>query len=173
MRLFLDELRGAFSNAGEISFESLANLKYLNACLKETLRIYPPVPIGSPRVIPKGGQHVLGQWIPEETRVSCHHWSTYRSEENFKHADQFVPERWLNDPNYAGDALEAHQPFGFGPRNCLGQNMAMHEMRLFAAHVFFTYDFELCKESQNWSDQQAYALWIKKPLMCRVTPARK
>lgn len=112
---------------------------------------------------------MLGKWIPPDTRVSVHHWSTYHSESNFKNADSFVPERWLRaDPTYAGDALEAHQPFGFGPRNCLGQNMALHEMRLILATVLFKFDLELCEESRGWAEQKAFALWMKGPLMCRV-----
>ncbi|KAH6639994.1 cytochrome P450 [Truncatella angustata] len=170
MQLLLAEIRGSFESTQDINFDSLANLKYLNACLKETLRIYPPVPIGSPRVIPQGGRAVLGVWLPEETRVSCHHWSTYHSEANFRHAETFAPERWLGDPTYGGDVLDAHQPFGWGPRNCLGQSMALHEMRLILATVLHTFDLELCEESRGWPDQRAFALWFKKPLICFLRP---
>src|SRR6478735_7971646 len=75
MEILLKEIRGRFTNADEISFESAAELKYLNTCVKETLRIYPPAPIGSPRVVSPGGQQILGKYIPAETRVSVHHWS--------------------------------------------------------------------------------------------------
>ncbi|OLN95255.1 Versicolorin B desaturase 4 [Colletotrichum chlorophyti] len=171
MKKLLDEIRGSFTKLNDLTFEHLAELKYMNACLKEALRIYPPVPIGSPRVVLPGGQQILGKWIPAETRVSVHHWSTYQSEANFKNANTFAPERWLKtDPTYAADALEAHQPFGFGPRNCLGQSMAMHEMRLILATLLFEFDLELCDESRNWSDQKSFALWIKNPLMVRATP---
>ncbi|KAH7174263.1 cytochrome P450 [Fusarium flagelliforme] len=172
MEILLKEIRGRFTNADEISFESAAELKYLNTCVKETLRIYPPAPIGSPRVVSPGGQQILGKYIPAETRVSVHHWSTYRSESNFKDADKFVPERWLRtDPKYAGDALDAHQPFSIGPRNCLGQNMALHEMRLILAVLLFKFDLELEETSEDWADQKAFGLWQKKPLMMRAKPA--
>ncbi|KAF4785653.1 hypothetical protein HER10_EVM0008443 [Colletotrichum scovillei] len=171
MNTLLEEIRGNFTKLDELTFERLQELKYMNACLKEALRVYPPVPIGSPRVVLPGGQQILGKWVPADTRVSVHHWSTYRSESNFKNADTFTPERWLKtDPTYAGDALEAHQPFGFGPRNCLGQNMAMHEMRLILATLLFSYDLELCEESRDWKNQKAFALWIKNPLMIRAKP---
>jgi cytochrome P450 len=170
MKTLVKEIRTSFKTDGEIGFDSLANLRYMNACIKEALRVYPPVPIGSPRVIPEGGQTVLGRWIPPETRVSVHHFSTYHSEANFKNCDSFVPERWLGDALYKDDVLEAHQPFGWGPRNCLGQNMALHEMRLILANVIYHFDLELCSESRNWTDQTAYALWSKNPLICRLTP---
>lgn len=118
-----------------------------------------------------GGQAILGKWIAPETRVSVHHWATYQSELNFTDADTFVPERWLGtDSRYAGDALDAHQPFGFGPRNCLGQNMAMHEMRLLLATILFKFNLELCDESRDWANQKSYALWIKTPLLVRARP---
>lgn len=171
MKTLRAELDDRIKTEDDITFERTAEMKYLNACLKEALRIYPPVPIGSPRVVPKEGQQVMGKWIPAETRISVHHWSTYHSEANFKNANTYVPERWLRtDPVYAGDALEAHQPFGFGSRNCLGQNMAMHEMRLLLATILFKYDLELSDESRDWSAQKAFALWIKKPLLIRATP---
>ncbi|KAH9904941.1 cytochrome P450 [Xylariomycetidae sp. FL2044] len=173
MELLIKEIRGTWKSVDDISFDSTANLKYLNACLKETLRIYPPVPIGSPRVIPKGGQEILGRWIPEETRVSVHQYSTFHSEANFRNPESFAPERWLGDPMYADDNQEAHQPFAYGPRNCLGQGMAMHEMRLILATLLYTFDLELCDESRRWSDQLSYSLWMKNPLMCRLTPAAK
>ncbi|KAK2596069.1 hypothetical protein N8I77_013577 [Diaporthe amygdali] len=167
----IEEVRNSFRSQDDINFESLGSLKYLNACLKEGLRVYPPVPIGSPRVVLEGGQMILGEWIPAETRVSVHHWSTYHSEANFTDADSFIPERWLGtDPKYADDSFNSHQPFGFGPRNCIGQNMAMHEMRLLLATLLFKFDLELCEGCENWATQKSYALWIKQPLKVRVKP---
>ncbi|KAI5925904.1 cytochrome P450 [Camillea tinctor] len=173
MEILVGEIRGHFSDVNDMSFDTLANLKYLTACLKEGLRIYPPIPVGSPRVVSGGGQIITGRWVPSGTRVSVHHWSTYHSPANFKNHGSFVPERWLGDPLYANDKLDAHQPFSWGPRNCLGQSMAMHEMRINLAKVLFSFDLELCDESQNWQDQLVFSLWEKKPLMCRIRPVGK
>lgn len=169
-RRLTDEIRTKFQSSKEMTFENLAECKYLNACLKEGLRIYPPVPIGSPRVIPAGGQNILGKWIPQDTRVSVHHYSSYRSQANFRDPENFVPERWMGHPKYVDDVQDAFQPFGWGHRNCLGQNMAMNEMRLILASVFLHFDLQLCNESQNWLEQKTFALWMKKPLLCKVNP---
>lgn len=48
-------------------------------------------------------------------------WASYQSERNFRNPDQFVPERWLDDPEYAHDVRDILQPFSVGPRNCLGK----------------------------------------------------
>lgn len=108
------------------------------------------------------------------TRASVHHYTTYRYPENFKNPDAFVPERWLgSDPAYDNDRRKALQPFSYGPRNCLGQNMAMYEMRIILAKVFFSFDIELSKDHLEWADQKVFALWEKGPLMCYVKAADK
>ncbi|KAI1082632.1 cytochrome P450 [Whalleya microplaca] len=173
MEYICEEIRGKFSSTEQINLDSIAHLKYTNACIKEALRIYPPAPASFPRVISDGGHIVLGRWIPPKTRVSVSHYATYHSETNFKNPETFAPERWLGDPIYAGDIRDAHQPFSWGSRNCLGQNMAMHEMRLILVTMLFTFDLELCEESRNWPDQRACALWLKNPLMCRLKPVAR
>lgn len=56
-----------------------------------------------------------------KTVVSVAPIATYHSESNFKHADQFIPERHLGDPTFASDNKDALQPFSVGPRNCIGR----------------------------------------------------
>lgn len=46
--------------------------------------------------------------------------------------------------------------------------MAYHEMRLIMTRVLYTFDLELCPESKDWTDQECYTLWEKKPLMCKM-----
>ncbi|KAK3116147.1 hypothetical protein LTR53_003820 [Teratosphaeriaceae sp. CCFEE 6253] len=166
------EIRAAFTSLEDLHLEDLARHKYLIAVLQEGLRLYPPVPIMMPRTVPPGGMEIDGQWVPGGTTVGAHHQSTYRSEDHFKHADEFHPERWLGDPEFAGDHLDAMEPFMVGPRNCLGKNLAWHEMRLLLAAVVLSFDLELCDESRDWSDQRVFTLWEKKPLICRVTPVK-
>jgi cytochrome P450 len=170
MQRLCQEIRGSFQSIKDMTFDSLASLKYLNACLKESLRIYPPVPIGTSRLVPEGGLQILGRWMPAGCRVSCHHYAMYHSAANFRDPDAFVPERWLGDSRYVNDVQDVHQPFSYGPRNCLGQNMAMHEMRIIFSTVLFNFDLELCDENDDWPDQQTYAVWLKKPLKCRIRP---
>ncbi|TID18774.1 cytochrome P450 [Venturia nashicola] len=71
---------------------------YLNACLKEGLRFYPPVAAGQPRITPEPGATVCGQYVPAQTVVSVAHYSAYHSPTNFHLPDEFHPERWLSEP---------------------------------------------------------------------------
>lgn len=60
------EVRSAFKSEDEINMSSVNDLNYMLACLDEALRVYPPVPLGLPRVVPKGGCEITGQFIPED-----------------------------------------------------------------------------------------------------------
>ncbi|KAF7538061.1 hypothetical protein G7054_g3272 [Neopestalotiopsis clavispora] len=84
MKILTDEIRSRFENYQDITFEALAQLDYLNACIREGLRVYPSIPSGIPRVVADGGNIILGKYVPGGTRVSVHQTATYRSPANFK-----------------------------------------------------------------------------------------
>ncbi|KAK4957698.1 hypothetical protein LTR10_005665 [Elasticomyces elasticus] len=165
------EIRSAFRSVDDFRFEDLARQKYLMAVLHEGLRMYPPLPILVPREVPSSGMKIGDHWVPGGTVVGVHHYATYRSETHFRHANEFRPERWLGDPEFASDHLDTLEVFSVGPRNCLGQNLAWHEMRLLLATVLLNFDLELCEENDNWIEQRVFTLWEKKPLMCKLVPA--
>lgn len=58
------EISENFSSYEEISAASAARLRYLHAVCLEALRIFPPLPLGLPRVVPKGGAIVDGNFVP-------------------------------------------------------------------------------------------------------------
>lgn len=163
-----DELRTAFASNEDMHLEPLAKLPLLEATIKEGIRMYPPVPIGLSRISPPGGMTVGSHFVPEGTAIAVHQLSTYRDKSNFKHPYEFRPERWLEDPEFKDDRLDAFEPFSVGPRNCLGKNLAWHEMRLLLATVVLNFDMEICPESETWADQKVYTLWEKPSLMCRL-----
>ena len=121
MKKLTEELRANFETFDDLNLEALAQLKYLMAVLHEGLRMYPPVPISLPRVVPEGGAAICGEFVPQGTSVGVHQYSTYMREQNFKKPYEFHPERWLGDPEFKDDHLDALEPFSVGPRNCLGK----------------------------------------------------
>lgn len=64
-----DEVRSAFKSYDEIDGTSTVSLKYLHAVALEGMRIYPPLPLGLPRIVPTGGDTVDGYFIPEGVSV--------------------------------------------------------------------------------------------------------
>lgn len=82
LALLADEIRSSYSSEKDIDLASLARLPYLEAVIREGLRIAPPVPAGMPRVVPAGGALVCGHWLPANVSqtlsfiVDRHHPST-------------------------------------------------------------------------------------------------
>jgi len=68
LRKLNKEIRDAFDSPEDMSLVRLGQLEYLAACIEEGLRMYPPVPIGLPRVTPPEGAMVAGQWVPSKVR---------------------------------------------------------------------------------------------------------
>jgi cytochrome P450 len=64
MRRLVSEVRSAFVSPAHMSLESIAALPYLNACIKEALRLYPPVATGPPRITPPDGSTICGHYVP-------------------------------------------------------------------------------------------------------------
>ncbi|KAH5622240.1 hypothetical protein HBI51_248140 [Parastagonospora nodorum] len=168
MAKLVAEVRGAFETSSDIVLEILAGLPYLNACIKEALRRYPPLPIALPHLTPLQGSTICGHYVPPNVTVAASHLVMYQSPKLFKDPFSFVPERWTGDENFSSDKLSALQPFSVGPRDCLGKNMAYHEMRFILAKVLYNFDLELCGQSEDWMEQKVYVLWQKTPLMVKV-----
>ncbi|EOO00988.1 putative cytochrome p450 protein [Phaeoacremonium minimum UCRPA7] len=169
-----NEIRSSFKSQNDISFAAVDNLPYMVACLNEALRWYPPVASGMPRQVMKGGTSIAGEFVPESTIVSIHHWGVYHSSANFVKPDEYHPERWLGDPRFASDKLDIVQPFMVGPRNCIGKNLAIAEMRTILALLLFNFDFKMPPEYIGWAEKQRfYNLWDRGPLEMYVAPVQR
>ncbi|KAK0614865.1 cytochrome P450 monooxygenase [Bombardia bombarda] len=174
MQKLKDELRTKFPTYSDITLAGVNDAPYLLAVLTEALRCFPPVVAGFGRVVPQGGEFISGHFIPEGTVVSVSHYAAYHSERNFKNADLFVPERWMGDEEYANDNRNACQPFSFGPRSCLGRNLAYAEMRLIVAKVFWSFDLELEERSQDWLDRcRVMRFWVKPELAVKLRDVQR
>ncbi|KAL8917302.1 MAG: hypothetical protein Q9208_008023 [Pyrenodesmia sp. 3 TL-2023] len=163
------EIRAQYSSSDEIDEESLARLLYLGAVIQEGLRIAPPVPTGMPRVVPAGGAQVCGHWLPTDVSHDPGiHISTCCNPEKH-HA--FLPSRWLEESDDRRDAL---QPFSMGPRNCIGQRLALMQVRMILAKLFWHFNVETVegKPQVVWPDQKVFTLWEKEPGWVRLR-ARK
>ncbi|SPO00330.1 related to cytochrome P450 CYP3/CYP5/CYP6/CYP9 subfamilies [Cephalotrichum gorgonifer] len=174
-KLLVEEIRSAFQGPSEITVASTGGLKYLLAVLDEALRLYPPLVNNHTRLTPAGGAMIAGRWVPPNTMVGINQYSAFRSPDNFHRSEEFVPERSLNtdDPQWARDKRQVIQPFSFGPRNCIGRNLAYVEMRLIMSRLLFEFDLELQKESGDWLNQKVFASYEKKPLFVKLCPVRR
>ncbi|PLN81744.1 isotrichodermin C-15 hydroxylase [Aspergillus taichungensis] len=169
------EIRSAFASQQDITIKATAALPFLQACLLEILRIYPPLAETPPRISP--GWVVNGQHIPKGTAITIFQWATTHSPHNFNNPDLFAPQRWLpaDDPmydaRYAHDNLEASKPFTTGPRDCLGKFLAYAEMRMVVSRLLWNFNIELVGGQMDWADRQrVYVVYEKGELMVLLKP---
>lgn len=172
------EVRGAFKEEKDITFASTKDLPYLNSVINEGLRLCNPVPAGLPRVAPEGGGTVCGHFIPEWTHISVHPTTLYQSPANFFHPKSFSPERWLpagiRPKEFDNDRREVLQPFGLGPRNCIGQKMAWSSMRLVLARMVWNFDLQVVEGRRcDWTKLKTFIIVQKEPVWVRLTEREK
>ena len=170
-----DELRAVLSESAAtnkpaggvvLSRGVFSKLRYLDAVIKESMRLYPVAPFivrkvtqplelspedkmdlddssssedttsTAPAIIPEGALACI--WI----------YGLHRNPEFWSRPDDFVPERWLTnsttkDPVDKGVTVAgAYMPFAYGPRNCLGQPLAHIILRCLLAHLIHTFEFQ-------------------------------
>jgi cytochrome P450 len=133
------EIRDRFLDDKEITMLSVSHLTYLDAVIRESLRLYPPVAIALSRMTPPEGAAICGYWVPGnvcllqvrlsylltamQVSVGIPQFAANTSPINFIEPDSFVPERMLqeHDAKFDNDRKAVLQPFSAGPRNCIGK----------------------------------------------------
>ncbi|KAI1402548.1 putative cytochrome P450 monooxygenase [Hypoxylon fuscum] len=167
------EVRSSFKDDKDITLSSVGDLSYMLACLDESLRMYPPLAGGLPRLAPKGGAMVAGKFVPAGTIVSVWQWAINHDPQFWTDPWDFKPERFLGDSRYNNDRFDSMQPFSAGPRNCIGKNLAYAEMRLIMAKIIYNFDLRLADDAKDWLlTQKTYVLWDKPVLGVHMTPVR-
>ena len=110
-------------------FES-KQLRYLQACVLEGLRKFPPLSQLRERVVPEGGDLIHGHRIPAGTYIGLNAWGTQLDSVYGDDPETFRPERWLIDDEARLEAMHRTHGliFGHGATKCLGMAMAMMEL---------------------------------------------
>ncbi|KAK7228251.1 hypothetical protein V2G26_000421 [Clonostachys chloroleuca] len=110
------------------TFEEIKALPYFEACHRETLRYQPSTPMIIPRYVSDGGLELYGRHVPAGTEIGANPYVVHRNKEVFgEDADCFNPDRWLQDPDTAREMDKCILTWGYGPRVCLGKNIALLE----------------------------------------------
>lgn len=114
-----------------ISEAEAKTLPYLQAVIREGLRMYPPVTGLGSKQVPKGGEVINGYYVPEGTQVGTNFFGLQRSKDIWgADAEVFRPERWLevDEDKYREMNAVIDLNFGFGKYQCLGKPIAMMEL---------------------------------------------
>ncbi|KAI3355724.1 hypothetical protein L3Q82_004312 [Scortum barcoo] len=120
--------------------DDIAQMPYLKAVIRETLRLYPVVP-GNARVTAESEIVVGDHLFPKRTLFHLCHYAVSYDENIFSDPHTFIPERWIRG---ADDRSKQHPfgsvPFGFGIRACLGRRVAELEMYLLLSRLMKHYE---------------------------------
>ncbi|KAJ7629736.1 cytochrome P450 [Mycena polygramma] len=133
----LQEELDAHTSTHAAEFTNIEHLPFLGACLNETLRLYSPVAIGLPRTVPESGIGISGQHFVGGTTVGVPIYTIHRDELAWgSDAEEFRPERWLQDQPSKKKFMEAFKPFSDGPTGCIGKHLASTQLRVMIAAIF-------------------------------------
>jgi cytochrome P450 len=176
LAMLVAEVRSSFQKYEDITPDGLVGLKYLNACIHETLRCHTTNANGFPRRSP--GATVDGHYVPKGIVCEISYFRICRNPRYFYDPLQFRPERWLPsdhpnfDTKFANDDLKSFFPFGLGPRACTGKEIAWIQTRLFIAKVLWAFDLELQRGQNTKFDEDftAHVMWYKPELLVKFRP---
>uniref|UniRef100_A0A8B9Q663 Cholesterol 24-hydroxylase n=1 Tax=Apteryx owenii TaxID=8824 RepID=A0A8B9Q663_APTOW len=157
----VDEVIGA---KRDIDYEDLGKLEYLSQVLKESLRLYPPVP-GTVRWT-KTENVIEGIRIPAKTTLIFSTYIMGRMEQYFKDPLTFNPDRFSKE---APKPYYSYFPFSLGPRSCIGQVFAQMEAKVVMAKLLQRFEFQLVP-GQSFKLLDAGTLRPLDGVMCKLKP---
>ena len=126
----------------QVSFKDRTKLPFTQACIYETLRYSPPLPLGLPHATTTD-TFLNGYFIPKNTPVLINLYSSTRDKRYWKEPEKFNPYRFLNTSGEVReDLLDQYYPFGLGKRRCLGEYLSRFEIFIFFANLMHKCKFE-------------------------------
>ncbi|TGO63717.1 hypothetical protein BCON_0011g00600 [Botryotinia convoluta] len=129
-----------------ITFKEAQGLPYLQAVVKEGLRVHPAVGLGLQRIVPAEGITIANQFIPGGSTVGINAHVAHQNTSVWGlDADQWRPERWLEieEQGRGGEVEKYFFSFGMGSRTCIGKNISLLEINKLIPQLVRKFDFEL------------------------------
>jgi cytochrome P450 len=150
-------------------------LPYLQAVIREGLRIWPPVTGMLPKKTPPEGDTINGIFIPGGTDIGYCAWGVHRNRDVFgSDSELFRPERWLEAKGEKLAVMERtiDLVFGHGKYQCLGQNIAWMELNKMFFGLIRHFEWSIIDPTNPWKSGNV-GLWLQKDLWVRVSEREK
>lgn len=168
MKEVQDEVRGIVGDKSEITEADLDKMHYLNAVIKETLRVHVPVPLLVPR---RSTQDVKinGYHIAAGTNVYINAAAIAKDPSSWDQPEEFKPERFFNSPiNFHGHDFQ-FLPFGAGRRGCPGTQFGVRVDELALATLLNNFDWTP-QEDMDMTEAPGLTIHKKIPMIAFATP---
>ena len=149
-------------------YDDLAKLPYLTAIIKEGMRIAHALFGAFFRMVPHD-MTILGYHVPAGTRIMFPSSRYMCSEAEWGDPDVFRPERWLTDEDMS---QKLYLGLSYGPRDCIGQRLAMMEIRVALIHLISKYEFSPTVPFDDLMNnvRDGIAIEAKNGIFLNVTP---
>ncbi|KAF9874726.1 cytochrome P450 [Colletotrichum karsti] len=167
--------------SGIISDVETRKMEYLQAVIKEGMRVHPPVTDSVPKRVPDGGDTVVidgkAVFLPGGTNVNYAVWPLHLSKAVFgEDADEFRPERWLLETDEAKLATmnKVHElVFGYGKYQCLGRPIAMMEINKTVFELMRNFDWCLAKPDTPWKETNFAGIFAHRDMWVLASERQK
>lgn len=166
----IDDMGSRGQLSSPVSDEQSKQMTYLQACIKEGLRRYPPITQLRERMSPPEGDMYKGRAIPAGTFVGINAWGLQLNAVFGDDADSFRPERWLEaSPEQLRKMEDVHSLiFGYGSTRCLGIPIAMMNLNKVFVELFRRYDISLADATKPWRSL-CYGIFFQKDFNVLIT----
>ncbi|PIA25985.1 hypothetical protein AQUCO_10200038v1 [Aquilegia coerulea] len=169
MKKVQEEVQKVIGNTTKVNESDTSKMDYFNCVIKETLRMHPAVVLSLPRVSTSSSV-IEGYQIPDKTRVIVNLWAICRDPEVWDKPNEFIPERFMNNPiDFRGKDFE-FIPFGAGRRGCPGLTFGLVSVEAILANLLYWFDWELNGGATKIDMTEAFglAVYLEQPL--RLVP---
>lgn len=161
-RLQQETLAAGLHKAMPVSYKDAYSIPYMEAVVREALRMLPGVSMPLERYVPQGGYRASdGSLLPEGSVVGINPYIICRNKDIYgQDAEDFRPERWLRDEEGGETERQFEErlaamksvdlTFGGGRRICIGQHLGLFQVYKVMATLVALYEFELAAPEQEW-----------------------
>lgn len=170
MKDVVAELDDLYADGSDVSFQALRSIPRLEAALKETLRLHPPLIILM-RVVQEEIE-LAGHTIAPGTVVAASPRVSNRLPDDFPSPDLFDPGRYVDPRQEDLQNRWTWIPFGAGKHRCVGNAFAMMQMKAIFSVILRDYEFEMAQPSEDYRDDVSKMV-IQLAQPCRVKYRRR
>ncbi|XP_046688659.1 cytochrome P450 4g15-like [Homalodisca vitripennis] len=127
-------------------------MKYLERCIMETLRMYPPVPVIAREIQQDLQLASMDKVVPAHSTVVIATFKLHRRPDIYNNPDHFDPDNFLPEKS-ASRHYYSFIPFSAGPRSCVGRKYAMLKLKVILSTILRNFKVVGGKKQPNWQLQ--------------------